>query len=61
MRPDYLSPTQLAAELGVAFIAPDISGLTTIDHVHLDARSGIAWSDAFLRALDPVGRACGAW
>ena len=52
---------RLAAELGVAFIAPDIGGLTTIDHIHLDARSGIAWSDAFLRALDPVGRACGAW
>jgi hypothetical protein len=52
---------RLAAKLGVKFIAPDVAGLATIDHVHLDARSGVAWSDAFLRELDPVGRACGAW
>lgn len=52
---------RLANHLGVPFIAPEIDGLATIDGVHLDARSGIAWSDAFLRALDPVGRECGAW
>ncbi|MFZ5781895.1 MAG: hypothetical protein ACOY4R_17010 [Pseudomonadota bacterium] len=52
---------RLADRLGVPFIAPEIDGLATIDGVHLDARSGIAWSDAFLRALEPVGRECGAW
>jgi hypothetical protein len=52
---------RLAAELRVPFIAPVVAGLTTIDHVHLDAKSGVAWSDALLRELDPVGRACGAW
>jgi len=45
----------------VPFIAPVMAGLTTIDHVHLDAKSGVAWSDALLHELDPVGRACGAW
>lgn len=52
---------RLAAELGVPFIGPEIAGLATIDHIHLDGKSGVAWSDAFLRELDPVGRACGAW
>ncbi|CAN5703668.1 hypothetical protein BH11PSE3_BH11PSE3_24400 [soil metagenome] len=54
---------RLALQLGVPFIGPEISGLslTTIDRIHLDGRSAQAWSDAFLRALDPVGRACGAW
>ncbi len=52
---------RLAAQLGVPFISPEIAGLTTIDRIHLDGRSAIAWSDAFLRALDPVGRTCGAW
>lgn len=52
---------RLPENLGVRVIAPAVEGLTTIDHVHLDGRSAVAWSDAFLRALDPVGRACGAW
>lgn len=52
---------RLAARLGLPFIAPEIDGLATIDGVHLDARSGIAWSEAFLRELDSVGRQCGAW
>jgi hypothetical protein len=52
---------RLAGELGVPFIAPQLAGLTTIDHVHLDARSGTAWSDALLGALDRIGRDCGAW
>lgn len=51
----------LAAQLGVRFISPDVAGLTTIDRIHLDGRSAIAWSDAFLRELDQVGRECGAW
>ena len=38
-----------------------VDGLATIDGVHLDARSGIAWSEAFLRELDSVGRQCGTW
>ena len=52
---------RLAAQLGVRFIAPDVAGLTTIDRIHLDGRSAVAWSDAFLSELDPIGRACGAW
>ena len=51
----------LGAQLGVRFIKPDVAGLTTIDRIHLDRRSAIAWSDAFLRELDIVGRECGAW
>lgn len=51
----------LAAELGVRFIGPEAAGLTTIDRIHLDGKSAIAWSDAFLRDLDPIGRACGVW
>lgn len=51
----------LAAQLGVRFINPEVGGLTTIDRIHLDGRSAIAWSDAFLRELDSVGRECGSW
>jgi hypothetical protein len=52
---------RLGAELGVRVISPDLAGLSTIDHIHLDARSAVAWSDAFLRELDNIGRNCGAW
>ena len=52
---------RLPGELGVRFIAPEAGPLTTIDGVHLDGRSAVAWSDALLQALEPVGRACGAW
>jgi hypothetical protein len=51
----------LGRQLGVRFISPDVAGLTTIDHIHLDGKSAVAWSDAFLRELDSVGRDCGAW
>jgi len=52
---------RLADRLGVRFVGAEVAGLTTIDRIHLDGRSAVAWSNAFLRALDPVGRDCGAW
>ncbi len=52
---------RLGAELGVRVLSPDLTGLTTIDHIHLDGRSAVAWSDAFLSELDSAGRECGAW
>jgi hypothetical protein len=51
----------LGAELGIRVIRPEVPDLTTIDRIHLDGRSAVAWSDAFLRELDTVGRECGAW
>ena len=51
----------LGRQLGVRFISPDVADLSTIDHIHLDGRSAVAWSNAFLRQLDSIGRECGAW
>lgn len=51
----------LGRQLGVRFISPDVADLSTIDHIHLDGRSAVAWSNAFLRELDSIGRDCGAW
>ena len=47
----------LGKQLGVRFISPDVAGLSTIDHIHLDAKSAVAWSNAFLRELDAGGLA----
>ena len=59
--PNGVFAKALADRLHVYFVAPEVQGLRTLDTLHLDARSAIAWSDAFLELLDPIGRACGAW
>jgi hypothetical protein len=48
----------LAHELGVKFISPQIPGLTTFDHSHLDADSGARWSAAFFEQAGPDIRRC---
>lgn len=48
----------MAQALGVPFIAPEVSGLTTFDGSHLDKRSAALWSAAFLAAAGPVLERC---
>ncbi len=51
----------LAERLGAYRILPEVAGLRTWDHYHLDLDSAVSWSNAFLTELDPIGRQCGAW
>ena len=51
----------LAEQLNAVFIDPQVPGLRTYDTQHLNPESAIAWSNAFLAELDPVGKRCGAW
>jgi hypothetical protein len=53
--------TSRAGQFGVYFLDPEMAGLRTLDHGHLDEASAIAWSTAFLAGLEPIGRQCGVW
>jgi len=48
----------LAQRLGVKFISPQIPGLTTFDHSHLNADSAARWSAAFFTQAEPEIRRC---
>ena len=48
----------LAQRLDVKFISPQIPGLTTFDHSHLDADSAARWSAAFFDQAEPEIRRC---
>lgn len=48
----------LARRLGVQFIAPQVPGLTTFDHSHLDPDSAARWSEAFFELAEPEIRRC---
>jgi hypothetical protein len=50
----------LAARLGVKFVAPAIDGLATFDGNHLDPRSAVRWSAAFLAEARAVIQSCAA-
>ncbi len=49
---------QLANLIGSPYVAPTLSGLTTIDDFHLDADSSEKWSAAFLQQLRPILARC---
>jgi hypothetical protein len=54
--------TELGARLGASVLLPKVDGLRSFDKWHLDGRSSIAWSDAFLAELDAlVTSRCGGW
>ncbi len=48
----------LAQKLDVQFISPQMPGLTTFDHSHLDAASAARWSAAFFDQAEPQVRRC---
>jgi hypothetical protein len=48
----------LAKALGLTFIAPEPTNLTTFDGSHLDKRSAEEWSSAFIREAAPVIQRC---
>jgi hypothetical protein len=48
----------LAQRLGVQFIAPQVPGLTTFDHSHLNTDSAERWSAAFFEQAEPEIRRC---
>jgi hypothetical protein len=48
----------LAQKLGVKLISPQIPGLTTFDHSHLNADSAAEWSAAFLKQAAPDMQRC---
>jgi hypothetical protein len=48
----------LAQKLGVNFISPQIAGLTTFDHSHLNADSAARWSAAFFDQAEPDIHRC---
>jgi hypothetical protein len=48
----------LAQKLDVKFISPQIPGLTTFDHSHLDPESAARWSAAFFDQAEPARRRC---
>ncbi|MBX2836275.1 MAG: hypothetical protein KTR35_05435 [Gammaproteobacteria bacterium] len=49
---------QLASDLGAVSVFPDVEGLLTIDHSHLNYLSAERWSTAVLAELDPVIESC---
>ncbi len=51
----------LGERLGAYRVVPEVAGLRTGDHHHLDLDSAVSWSNAFLAEFDPIGRQCGAW
>jgi hypothetical protein len=52
---------RLAEPFNARLVLPQVEGLRTRDKRHLDVPSAIAWSNAFLSELEPIGRECGAW
>ena len=54
----YGTARALAGELGMPLLAPQIEGLTTFDHSHLDAASAARWSEAFFETAGPAIRQC---
>jgi hypothetical protein len=50
----------LAAQLGATAIVPQVSGLDTLDHMHLTPDSARAWTAAFLREFEPLMQRCSA-
>lgn len=48
----------IALALGVKFVAPELSGLTTFDGSHLDQGSAQRWSAAFLEEAGPQIQQC---
>src|SRR5262245_17342777 len=52
------SARTVASELGLPFVAPELSHLNTFDGSHLAEPSAARWSAAFLEAAAPHIRAC---
>ncbi len=48
----------LAQKLGVKLISPQLPGLTTFDHSHLNGDSAARWSEAFFQQAEPDIRRC---
>ncbi len=48
----------LAQRLQLPLIVPELDGLVTIDHSHLDRQSAQRWSTQFVKAFDPYTKAC---
>lgn len=51
-------PGYLAAATGMTVVEPVVSGLYTFDEAHLTPESSRRWTQAFLKALEPVLNQC---
>lgn len=51
---------RVSGRYNLPVIIPQLHGLTTIDHNHLDSRSAEQWSEAFLKLAAPLLAACRA-
>ncbi len=58
MTTDIEMAKAVAAGLGLAFVAPELSGLQTFDESHLDRASAERWSSAFYAEAGPQIRKC---
>ena len=52
------TPNAVAAAIGFRLVAPKLTGLMTIDQVHLDPRRAQRWPAAFLEQAGPQVRNC---
>jgi hypothetical protein len=52
------SARAIAERLGMPLISPQLAGLETFDHSHLDRPSAQRWSEAFMAAAEPHVRQC---
>lgn len=49
---------ELAANLRLPLIMPELENLVTIDHSHLDSQSAERWSSAFIEQFDQYAKQC---
>jgi hypothetical protein len=48
----------LAARLGVNFVSPRVTGLSTYDYSHYTPEASKIWMSAFLKEAEPIIRRC---
>ena len=58
VKTDMGTARAVAAALGVKLVAPEVPGLITFDHYHLDRKSAQRWSAAFLEEAGPQIQKC---
>ena len=58
VKTDMGTARAIAAALGLRLVAPEVPGLVTFDHFHLDRKSAQRWSAAFFEEAGPQIQKC---
>jgi hypothetical protein len=58
VKTDMGTARAIAAALGLKLVAPEVPGLVTFDHYHLDRKSAQRWSGAFFEEAGPQIQKC---